>query len=327
VRKITILTCATILICVHLSLTGFSQKEKVSWNQSSKIAGEIHLPKGKGLCPAIMIIGGSGSLSKDAPIYQMHSKKFTDMGFVVLVYDKRGTGESSGDWRTADFNDLARDAQGGLDMLLNHPRIDKKRIGILGISQGFWIGLLLDSLNKNISFMIMNSPAPMTPADQGAFIIENTLKEKGYDDSIIARATDLNKKAEQVYRTNTGWVEASSELSVYQNESWYKDAGLGLQSQDSWNWKWYAKIMDFDPAPYINTLSCPMIALHGENDPIVPAAKCAGILDSSKSDRNKDIVNVIVEDAVHTAQTGRNKWPDENREPIATWLKEKKILY
>ena len=65
------------------------------------------------------------------------------MDFATLVYDKRGTGESSGDWRTAGPEELASDVQQALAWLRRHPRIKPDLVGLWGISEGGgWTGPL-----------------------------------------------------------------------------------------------------------------------------------------------------------------------------------------
>jgi uncharacterized protein len=54
----------------------------------------------------------------------------------VLVYDKRGTGESSGDWRRSSFDALAADAKAAVALLAARRDIDRTRIGVFGLSEG-----------------------------------------------------------------------------------------------------------------------------------------------------------------------------------------------
>lgn len=59
---------------------------------------------------------------------------------VALIYDKRGSGGSGGsrgsggDWKTADYEDLARDALAGIALLTNRADVDPARIGLHGHS-------------------------------------------------------------------------------------------------------------------------------------------------------------------------------------------------
>jgi dipeptidyl aminopeptidase/acylaminoacyl peptidase len=64
------------------------------------------------------------------------------MGVSVLVYDRRGTGASSGSLKNIDYGTLADDAIAGQRALGDLPRIDRKRIGFWGFSQGGWLALL-----------------------------------------------------------------------------------------------------------------------------------------------------------------------------------------
>ena len=54
------------------------------------------------------------------------------MGVAVLVYDRRGSGDSTGTLNGIDYKTLADDAIAGQSGLAKLPRIDAKRIGFWG---------------------------------------------------------------------------------------------------------------------------------------------------------------------------------------------------
>ena len=60
-------------------------------------------------------------------------------GIAVLGYDKRGVGESTGDWNIATFEDLAGDAVAAVAYVKTRRDIDASQIGLLGWSQAGWI--------------------------------------------------------------------------------------------------------------------------------------------------------------------------------------------
>ena len=89
-----------------------------------------------------------------------------EAGFAVLLPDKRGSGRSEGDWRDTSFNALAADARAAVDVLKRQPGIDPDRIGLLGISQGGWIGPLAAHGHSDVAFVINVSGAALTPREQ-----------------------------------------------------------------------------------------------------------------------------------------------------------------
>ncbi len=65
-----------------------------------------------------------------------------EQGYAVLYCNKRGLGESTGNWKKNSFQGRADDAYAAVSYLKSLPFIDGNRIGISGHSQGGWIAFL-----------------------------------------------------------------------------------------------------------------------------------------------------------------------------------------
>jgi pimeloyl-ACP methyl ester carboxylesterase len=78
---------------------------------------------------------------RDANLYRHLCEGLPAMGIAVLVYDRRGSGQSSGDLDKADYEALADDAVAGQHSLTKFSRIDPDKIGFWGLSQGGWLVL------------------------------------------------------------------------------------------------------------------------------------------------------------------------------------------
>lgn len=119
--------------------------EQVSFvSAGATIAGEIHFPQSAGLVPAVVLVHGSGPVTRDGnrPLIE----PFLSQGLAVLIYDKRGTGRSGGTFGgVGPFNSdtmiplLASDAVSALRALADNPRVEKTRLGLAGGSQAGWI--------------------------------------------------------------------------------------------------------------------------------------------------------------------------------------------
>ena len=118
--------------------------ERVTWtNGGVRLAGTLYLPASGTKVPAAILLHGSGQMGRlrnagNRVLYN-HAEWLASHGIAVLFYDKRGVGESTGEFRQAGFDVLAGDAAGGLALLRAHPRIDPARLGTVGVSQGAWI--------------------------------------------------------------------------------------------------------------------------------------------------------------------------------------------
>jgi dienelactone hydrolase len=137
------------------------------------LAGTLLIPAAPGPHPAIVFLQGSGPEGRWAKRYL--AQKMAQAGVTALIYDKRGVGGSSGDWRTAGFDDLASDAAAGVRLLQSQPEADPKRVGIYGHSQGGTIAPLVAARVPNLAFIIAAAPGGLDPADVETYSVENSI--------------------------------------------------------------------------------------------------------------------------------------------------------
>ena len=67
-------------------------------------------PEEKGPFPAMVVLHGARNATHNESAFRVHANAFVRGGFAMLTFDKRGSGKSSGDLGTSDFEDLAGDA-------------------------------------------------------------------------------------------------------------------------------------------------------------------------------------------------------------------------
>ena len=72
----------------------YFEEDVIFENSGVKLAGSLSLPEGEGPHPAIVLLHGSGPLTRYS--FGPYPHFFSSLGFAVLIYDKRGTGESTG---------------------------------------------------------------------------------------------------------------------------------------------------------------------------------------------------------------------------------------
>jgi dienelactone hydrolase len=150
-------------------------------NGDVRLRFTLDLPDGKGPFPAVVMGHGSGRVTRDMLLWA--SRHFTQMGFAVLRFDKRGVGESTGTFvfvGTKDspwvFPQLASDVAAGVRFLRTRPEIDKHRIGVFGASQAGWILPLAARDLGDLAFAVLWS-GPVCSVGQEMFysdIVENT---------------------------------------------------------------------------------------------------------------------------------------------------------
>jgi dienelactone hydrolase len=106
------------------------------------LAGTLTLPPGPGPFPAVAWVHGSGFRGRDEA--QVFAYYLALRGVAVLAYDKRGVGESAGNYpgeqaSQATLDVLSRDAAAAARFLAAQPEVDRGRVGLVGDSQAGWI--------------------------------------------------------------------------------------------------------------------------------------------------------------------------------------------
>ena len=76
-------------------------------------------------------------------------------GFASLRYDKRGVGESGGDFGSATREDLAGDVFAALRFLKRHEAIIPDRVGLIGQSEGGVIAPMVASTSDDVAFVVL----------------------------------------------------------------------------------------------------------------------------------------------------------------------------
>jgi hypothetical protein len=234
------------------------------------LAGRLYLPPGNGPFPAIVFTHGSGPSGRDSPRYQEEATYFAGAGIASLVYDKRGHGASSGDWRTATFHDLAADAVAAVESLAKQQDVDPLRIGLRGTSQSGWILPIAATRSQKIAFLVMISPPGVTPYEQVLYDVRTDVEDAGFTPEQAERAVALTRSGLDYARSWQGWPEHKKRLEAAAQEPWFEIAS-GPPEPDHWLWKWIHPLIDFDAVPWVERLTLPVLVLLGEQDREAPS--------------------------------------------------------
>jgi dienelactone hydrolase len=134
------------VLWVVLALSAAEAAERVTFpGPGLELAGELHLPDGKGPFPAIVMLHGCSGLADRRGLttasYNFWAEHFRQRGFVALLVDSFGPrGErdicNQAVRRISESADRPRDAYAALDWLSKRDDVDPKRIHLIGWSNG-----------------------------------------------------------------------------------------------------------------------------------------------------------------------------------------------
>lgn len=295
--------------------------------ENFSLAGTLTLPQGEGPFPAVVLITGSGQQDRDETIFNHKPFKviadhLTRNGIAVLRYDDRGAGKSKGKTSNATSMTFADDAEAAVNYLLQHPAIDKKKIGLAGHSEGGLIAPILASRNANIAFIVsLAGPGVMG----SEILIRQTKDIMAVSGSSEAEIDETLKYNSELYRMAV--AEPDQREFVKDAMEWYgkelDSKGLSQEERKEKmqqlaqaliqvNNPWMRYFIDTDPALFWSGVKCPVLALNGENDLQVnhemnlPAIKAA-----VRKGGNRKVKTVAMPRLNHLFQTSETGAPDD----------------
>lgn len=274
------------------------REEAVSFSSGAvKLSGVLITPAKNGRYPAIVLLHGSGPQDRNGLL--PFSLFLIRHGIALLAYDKRGVGDSTGDWERSSFQDLAEDALAAVHFLQQNPRIVSNKIGVLGVSQGGWIAPLAASRSKDVAFVVSVSGPGVTPADETITFIRNEMLTDGFSNEDISQAVRLTQTAFDYARTGKGWETYLDERAKALGTEWFPYMGLSDRKDDP-QWEFKRLNNDYDPSPVLATVQCPVLAFFGGHDLNVTFAQNRPIWEKAlKQGHNPDYDLELVADGNH----------------------------
>jgi pimeloyl-ACP methyl ester carboxylesterase len=279
------------------------------------LRGKLILPEGTGPFPIMIPVHGSEDYSavdhySDPYIYAAN-------GIAAFVYDKRGTGGSTGTY-TANFDVLSDDTVAAVQYVRKRPEIDGDKVNLAGYSQGGWIAPLAALKDGHIRsvFVGYGVAVPVLGEDRWGYVY--ALQQKGFGakeiaevDSVAAIIGDI------VDRGQNRWSDFSHALKESRSKPWFETAkhsdsifgmivgtDMPLWVVRPYLWWKYGRddppFIDrlYDPVQTLARLDVPSLWIFGGKDSSAPTQWSVDELRKLQAD-NKPIEYFIYPDAEH----------------------------
>jgi len=295
----------------------FEERALTFSNGPVTLAGTLLLPRGVPPVPAVVFAHGSGAEGRWASRFL--ASQLASRGVAALIFDKRGVGGSTGDWRTATLEDLAADVAAAVARLRDEPRIDRQRIGIHGHSQGGTLAPFIVARSQGIAFVIGSAAAGVPMDSSEIFSILNsilpaattradTVEARAFVDELVAVAYHGRPRA-----------RLDSLAQSMRGRLWYFE----LPAADASYWSFSRVYAAYQPLEWWARVRVPVLLIYGAADHRVPAAESAArIAGTLIRAGNGDVTVRILPDADHTFRLppGPGGWPVTAPAYIATLL-------
>lgn len=280
------------------------------------LAGEVTMPQTGGPFPAVILIVGSGPHNRNEEIaghklFLVLSDYLTRCGYAVLRYDKRGIGESNGDYQTATMDDFANDAAAAMRWLKMQSKIDTARVGFLGHSSGGYVAPLAAQRDRAAFLILLAGPA-RDLGEEMEYQQTEIPRAMGKSEEWITRHQELARESKKIleFAETAEQVRKQHEDLDKRNPGHFNFLGTSLKESlellpPAW-WMWG---IHYDPLPALKAYPGPTLALFGSKDLQVSASANAPIMRRALS--HDDSRTITFPDLNHMFQPAESGSPDE----------------
>ncbi len=260
---------------VRIPANGFSLAGTIS--RPATASAEVRLP-------AVILVAGSGPTNRDEqvfgiPIFGQISNALADAGFLVLRYDKRGVGQSGGRPESATLTDYAEDLKAAVRLLADRKDVDRKRIALVGHSEGGSLALMAAAKNDRVAAVALLSTIGGTGAELNMYQVERAAERAGRPEADRLATIDLQRRIQAAVLTGRGWD--------------------GIQIPDAVRRQadtpYFQSVLALDTAKLVKDVNQPLLILQGERDRQIPpdsAEKLAALARARKKAPAPEIVAV-----------------------------------
>ncbi|TDE13671.1 alpha/beta hydrolase family protein [Dyadobacter psychrotolerans] len=264
----------------------YEAKEVSFENKKSgiKLAGTLTVPRGNGTFPAVILVSGSGPQNRDSEIFGHKSfaviaDYLTRNGIAVLRYDDRGVGQSGGAFSKALTYDFAEDAAAALEYLRAEQKMNPKKVGLIGHSEGGLVGPIVASGNSSPDFLVLLA-APAMEIDELMLEQARLIGEKsGASADNLKLQAETNAKAFALLKNGPvtdSTLKKIEDVFVGQLTALSKGSATetairqqAKQIMKTFN-PWFIGFMNLKPKEYLGKVTGPVLALNGSKDLQVP---------------------------------------------------------
>jgi pimeloyl-ACP methyl ester carboxylesterase len=220
--------------------------------------------------PALIFVSSSSSADRDEivagiPIFAQLATSLADEGFLVVRYDKRGTGQSGGRPESATYEDFAADVRAVIGYLAKRKDVDSKRISLIGYGEGGWIALRTAGLDNRVAGLALIG----TPAAKGTDLVLEQQRQlfEGSNTSAAAqeKAVEQQKTILQAVVSGKGWEALSPDIRKRVDNPLYRSFLL------------------FDPAQALGKTRQPVLVVQADLDGEVPKSHGEQLAQLSRS--------------------------------------------
>src|SRR5262249_5587486 len=149
--------------------------------------------------PAVVLVGNSETADRNealfgVPIFKQLADALAGAGFLVVRYDRRGSGKSGGRPEAAALEDYADDLRQVVRYVGDRKDVDRKEIAVLGHGEGGAVALLAAAKEKRVSAVALAAVPGASGAELNIYQVTHALERSNKSPAEQQAIIDLQKK-------------------------------------------------------------------------------------------------------------------------------------
>jgi uncharacterized protein len=252
------------------------------------LAGTLFVPANGRRHAAIVYIAGSGDATRGDGSFL--ADRLARSGIAALVYDKRGTGQSTGDWHQGGFDELADDAIAALRVLQGRSDIVAEKTGFVCQSQGCWVAPIALRRGAPAHFLVAQSGPAVSVAAEDLDYYRVTLSSQGFGEPQIAEAFELVTTDQRVSLGQTSWTELQQTIDRFREREWFKTLGYEPAVESAPIRTFDRHTLAYDPAADIDAVRIPSLWIYGDADTIIPVRDSIAAVRKARSEPRPELI-------------------------------------
>ena len=248
------------------------------------LAGTLTMPSLGNNFTAVILITGSGPQDRNEELmghkpFLVISDYLTRQGIAVLRYDDRGVAKSTGKFGTATTADFATDVESVIAYLKTRKEINPKKIGLMGHSEGGIIAPMVAAHSKDVAFIVMLAGTGIRGDSLLVLQEELVNRVSGMPEDKVMKTAQLSSKLlNMITLTNENVTQQEiidflspmkADISAVMPEGTNIENYI-QQLAGSLSSPWMQYFLRYDPAPALEQVKCPVLAIGGSKDLQVP---------------------------------------------------------
>lgn len=257
------------------------QSEEVVFENTKagvRLAGTITVPLKPGKFPAVIMVTGSGKQNRDEEFakhkpFWVIADYLTRQGIIVLRFDDRGCGASTGVFEQSTTGDFAEDVLSGIAYLKGRKEVNARELGIIGHSDGGMVASLAAAQSSDVAYIVTL-----------AGLMESF--EKAVLDQLMNQAAQQGRSAEDI-ELERNWrrsiysiAKEKTDVPTATAKLWEIYNALPESEVKRLNWPkgrhesqinqvlspWWRYNLSLNNEEVIANIQCPVLALYGSLD-------------------------------------------------------------